>query len=73
MARFVKKGLGAVLIAEALIRVASIAEQLGVAGLFVDAKDESATAFHRKHGFAPLVSNPLRLFLPLATIRTLTV
>ena len=58
MARFVKKGLGAVLIAEALIRVASIAEQLGVAGLFVDAKDESAAAFYRKHGFAPLVSNP---------------
>ena len=67
------KGLGAVLIAEALIRVASVAEQLGVAGLFVDAKDESAAAFYRKHGFAPLVSNPLRLFLPLATIRTLTV
>jgi len=66
------RGLGAALVAEALTRVASIAEQLGVAGLFVDAKDEGAAAFYRKYGFVPLVSDPLRLFLPLATIRTLT-
>jgi len=66
------EGLGAALLAEALARVASIADGLGVAGLFVDAKDESAAAFYRKHGFVPLVSDPLRLFLPLATIRTLT-
>ena len=66
------KGLGAALIAEALTRVASISEHLGVAGLFVDAKDEGAAVFYRKYGFVPLASDPLRLFLPLATIRTLT-
>lgn len=65
------RGFDAILIAEALTRVAALAEQLGVAGLFVDAKDEPAAAFYRKHGFVPLVSDPLRLFLPLATIRSL--
>lgn len=66
------KGYGSALLAEALSRVAAIADQLGVAGMFVDAKDEPAAAFYRKFGFAPLVSEPLRLFLPLASIRTLT-
>ncbi len=65
------KGYGSALLAEALSRVAAIADQLGVAGMFVDAKDESAAAFYRKFGFVPLVSEPLRLFLPLASIRTL--
>lgn len=65
------KGYGSALLAEAFSRVASIADQLGVAGMFVDAKDEPAAAFYRKFGFVPLVSEPLRLFLPLASIRTL--
>lgn len=65
------QGLGSALIAEALNRVAALAEQLGVAGLFVDAKDEAGAAFDQKHGFTPLVSDPLRLFRPLATIRDL--
>ena len=65
------QGYGSALLAEALSRVAAIADQLGVAGMFVDAKDEPAAAFYRKFGFVPLVSEPLRLFLPLASIRTL--
>jgi GNAT superfamily N-acetyltransferase len=63
-----RKGLGALLIAEALARVAAIAQQLGVAGLFVDAKDESSAAFYRKYGFVPLRSDRLRLFLPLGSL-----
>lgn len=62
------KGFGALLIAEALARVASIAQQLGVAGLFVDAKEENAATFYRKYGFVPLRSDPLRLFLSLASL-----
>jgi hypothetical protein len=33
----------------------------------VDAKDEQAAAFYRHHGFLALQSDPLTLFLPLAT------
>jgi hypothetical protein len=35
--------------------------------LLVDAKDDSAAAFYRKHGFIPLASTPHSLFLPIAT------
>jgi hypothetical protein len=35
--------------------------------LLVDAKDEAAATFYRKHGFVPLASRPLTLFLPIAT------
>ncbi|KUM26580.1 GCN5 family acetyltransferase [Mesorhizobium loti] len=35
--------------------------------LIVDAKDEQATAFYRKHGFIPFESSQLSLFLPIAT------
>ncbi len=62
------QGYGSVLLVEAIRRVAATSAQLGVAGLFVDAKDDSAVAFYRKHGFVPLPANPYRLFLPLKTL-----
>jgi hypothetical protein len=33
----------------------------------VDAKDDKAAAFYGPHGFIALQSDPLTLFLPLAT------
>jgi GNAT superfamily N-acetyltransferase len=62
------QGLGAVLLVDAIRRVVAVASQVGIAGLFVDAKDDSAAAFYQKFGFAPLPSNPHRLFLPLKTL-----
>lgn len=35
--------------------------------LLVDAKDEKAAAFYQRHGFVPLASRHLSLFLPIAT------
>ncbi len=64
------KGYGSALLAEAFVRVASALAQLGIAGLFVDAKDEPAAAFYRRFGFIPLPSHPLRLFLTSATIQS---
>ena len=31
----------------------------------VHAKDEAAAEFYRKHGFEPVVDDPLKLFLPV--------
>lgn len=62
-------GLGAALLADALQR--SLAAEIAAYALLVDAKDESAAAFYRHHGFIPLQSNPLALFLPLATAKNL--
>ena len=64
------KGYGSALLAEAFVRVAAASARLGIAGLFVDAKDETAAAFCRRFGFIPLPSQPLRLFLTSASIQS---
>jgi GNAT superfamily N-acetyltransferase len=62
------RGFGGTLLAEAIRRVAVTSQEIGIAGMFVDAKDDAAAAFYRKFGFVPLASNPHRLFLPLETL-----
>lgn len=59
------KGLGELLLVDAIARVRRIQQEAGVAGLFVDALDESAAAFYRHFGFLASPSNPLMLYLPL--------
>lgn len=66
------KGFGAVLLIEALRRVVLGAEHIGVAAVFVDAKNDRARAFYEHFGFISLPDNPLELFLPMATVRHLT-
>jgi hypothetical protein len=46
-----------------------IAEQAGMIGLFVDAKDEHVHKFYEKYGFVSLPGHALQLFLPVATLR----
>lgn len=64
-----KKGYGELLLAEALHRTALIAEQAGVIGLFVDAKDDAARRFYERYGFLTIPEHPLQLFLPIETVR----
>lgn len=64
---FKGQGLGAALLADALDRAAR--SEIAAYALMVDAKDESAAAFYRHHGFIALPDSPFRLFLPLATAR----
>ena len=64
------KGLGELLLAEAVHRTALIAEQAGVIGLFVDAKNDPARRFYERYGFLAIPEHPLQLFLPIETIRT---
>jgi len=66
-----KKGNGELLLAEAVHRTALVADQAGVVGLFVDAKDEVARQFYLRYGFLAIPGHPLQLFLPIATIRAL--
>ena len=61
------QGIGAVLLADALLRSAS--NEIAAYALIVDAKDTKAAAFYQHHGFMLLVVNPMRLFLPLADLK----
>lgn len=65
------KGFGDRLLSEAIIRTALIADQAGVVGLFVDAKNDSAQRFYQHYGFMTIPEQPLKLFLPIETIRTI--
>jgi GNAT superfamily N-acetyltransferase len=59
------KGLGKALLKDAILRTMQAAEIAGLKLLLVHAKDEAAADFYRKHGFEPVVGDPLKLFLPL--------
>lgn len=59
------KGLGKALLKDAILRTMQAAEIAGLKLLLVHAKDEAAAAFYRKHGFEPVVDDPLKLFLPV--------
>ena len=65
---FQHQGYGGALLVEAIRRVAATSSQIGIAGLFVDAKDAAAIAFYQKFGFVSLASDEQRLFLPLAML-----
>ena len=63
--RYQGYGLGSALIVDAMRR--SIQAAPASFMLLVDAKDQNAAAFYRRHGFLALASRPQSLFLPMAT------
>lgn len=65
------QGLGAVLLVDALKRIVGITDDVAVAAVIVDAKDDNASRFYRKHGFMTFPSDPSRLFILTDTVRRL--
>jgi GNAT superfamily N-acetyltransferase len=59
------QGLGASMLADAIQRVARA--EIAAYALLVDAKDQSAEAFYKHHGFLEL--KPLILFFPMASFK----
>jgi GNAT superfamily N-acetyltransferase len=59
------KGFGKALLKDAILRTMQAAEIAGLKLLLVHAKDEAAADFYRKHGFEPVLDDPLKLFLPV--------
>lgn len=57
------KGLGELLLVDALIRAQRIYTEAGGIGLFVDALDGQAAGYYRRFGFEASPDNPLLLFL----------
>ncbi|MCK9607653.1 MAG: GNAT family N-acetyltransferase [Methylomonas sp.] len=65
---FQNKGLGELLLIDALMRARPIHSEAGGIGLFVDAIDESAAGYYRRFGFEVSPDNPLLLFLSSTAI-----
>lgn len=60
---FQRKGLGAILLADACRKVIQASAVLAVAGVVVDAKDASAVRFHAHFGFVPMPGQTSRMLL----------
>lgn len=72
------RGFGGDLLIDCLVRLVGAAEALGIAVVMLDVLDcgvpeqvERRRALYVDYGFEPLPSNPLRLFMPMATVRRL--
>lgn len=66
--QYQRKGLGELLLVDAMTRAQRIYAEAGGIALFVDALDEQAAGFYRNFGFAPSPDNPLLLFLSVKVI-----
>jgi GNAT superfamily N-acetyltransferase len=64
-----RQGLGAWLLADAMRRALSAAEQVGIRALVVHAIDEPARAFYERHGMSPSASDPQHLMILIKDIR----
>ena len=69
--RYQGKGVGELLLMDALRRCLAASREIASAAVVVDAKDSRSSAFYRKYGFLDLPAIPNRLFLPMKTIEQL--
>jgi GNAT superfamily N-acetyltransferase len=59
------QGLGRLLFADAVTRARNAALSVGSAGIFVDAKDDTAARFYQQYGFIRCREQLLKLYLPI--------
>ena len=62
------RGLGAELLADAMLRTAAAAAVIGAHSMIVHAISDSAAAFYRRFGFEPLPDDPRTLLIGTAEI-----
>lgn len=77
--RFQGRGHRGAMLIDCLLRLAGAADPFGVAVVMLDVLDRGEAdavakrlALHVDYGFALLPSHPLRLFMPMGTVRQLT-
>lgn len=61
------KGVGALLLSDAVRRILAASRSLAVFAIVVDAKDAAASVFYEGFGFRPFPLRPQRLFLLTST------
>jgi GNAT superfamily N-acetyltransferase len=63
------KGIGKMLLADAIKRTIGISNEIGIYAMVVDAINDDAKKFYKKYGFIGLGEETRRLFLPLKLYR----
>jgi predicted N-acetyltransferase YhbS len=63
-------GLGKGLLKDSLLRAINASEIAGLRAVVVQAKDDNAKAFYEHFGFTASPTNPYRLFLSLADVKS---
>ena len=73
------KGLGSALLADALSRIGRVSDDIGTWSVLLDVFDcgtpetvARRKAYYESFGFTPLPNQPLRLFMPIQTVRELS-
>lgn len=66
-----KRGVGAGLLKDAMLRTLQAADIAGIRALVVHAKDEPARTFYQRFDFLPSPTDPLHLFILLKDVRKL--
>jgi ribosomal protein S18 acetylase RimI-like enzyme len=64
-----RQGVGELMLFDAMRNVGQVDAVVGAVALVVDAKDEAAKRFYVKYGFLELPEQPLKLFLPIASVK----
>ncbi len=67
---FSGQGIGAGLLKDALLRVVSAAEEIGIRAVLVHALNETAHDFYLKHGFYESLTNDLTLMITVQEIQS---
>ena len=62
------KGVGKMLLANAIKRTLTISDDIAIYAMVVDAIDEEAESFYKRYGFFHLAHRGSRLFLPLKSL-----
>ena len=73
------KGLGSALLADALSRIGRVSDEIGTSAVLLDVFDcgeleivARRKSYYKSFGFTPLPDQPLRMFMPIQTVRELS-
>lgn len=65
------KGLGRLLLLDAMERIIRAADSIGIHGIEVWAKDDQTKGFYLRYGFVPLLDDPHHLYVAIRTVTKL--
>ena len=69
--KFEKRGLGKILLIEALMRIYEVSKHTGGVGVVVDASNDDAAEFYKHFGFSQIPNQPKRYFLAIQHFKAL--